>query len=218
MFSLQPPRHISTLPRLCENLTDGMIALLNRGGMMRGFVQGADRQQRATSSSVLRPTADIAQYSRHVSAKRGRVISLALNKTIDKPPQICLCSRPDFFQTLADLRSFRAGTSASRREACARQPVLCDPRPQRLICGPPLRDLQVSQHIPWPVCRNIRSGDRNTEMVFDRVTVVGGFNMTDNGGTETHPPGAHWLERNPVTIEYRYRGAPPKRLRSTIYI
>jgi transposase len=45
MFYLTPPRHISTLPRLCENLTDAMIPLLNRGGMMKGFVQGADRQQ-----------------------------------------------------------------------------------------------------------------------------------------------------------------------------
>jgi hypothetical protein len=27
------------------NLTDAMIPLLNRGGMMKGFVQGADRQQ-----------------------------------------------------------------------------------------------------------------------------------------------------------------------------
>jgi transposase len=32
-------------PRLCENLTDAMIPFLNRGGMMKGFVQGADRQQ-----------------------------------------------------------------------------------------------------------------------------------------------------------------------------
>src|SRR5436190_11463724 len=31
--------------RLCENPTDAMIALLNRGGVMKGFVQGADRQQ-----------------------------------------------------------------------------------------------------------------------------------------------------------------------------
>src|SRR5580698_2702491 len=30
---------------LCENPTDGMISLLNRGGMMKGFVEGADRQQ-----------------------------------------------------------------------------------------------------------------------------------------------------------------------------
>src|SRR5438552_16099527 len=30
---------------LCENQTDAMIPLLNRGGMMKGFVQGADRQQ-----------------------------------------------------------------------------------------------------------------------------------------------------------------------------
>src|SRR6202049_4684541 len=30
---------------LCENLTDAMIPLLNRGGIMKGFVQGADRQQ-----------------------------------------------------------------------------------------------------------------------------------------------------------------------------
>ena len=30
--------------RLCENLTDAMFPLLNRG-MMKGFVQGADRQQ-----------------------------------------------------------------------------------------------------------------------------------------------------------------------------
>jgi hypothetical protein len=32
--------------RLCENLTDAMIPVLNREGMMTGFVQGADRQQR----------------------------------------------------------------------------------------------------------------------------------------------------------------------------
>src|SRR4029077_1337934 len=31
--------------RLCENLTDAMIPLLNRGGIMKGFVEGADRQQ-----------------------------------------------------------------------------------------------------------------------------------------------------------------------------
>src|SRR2546430_3795622 len=31
--------------RLCENPTDAMIPLLNRGGVMKGFVQGADRQQ-----------------------------------------------------------------------------------------------------------------------------------------------------------------------------
>src|SRR6476619_7273240 len=30
---------------LCENLIDAMIPLLNRGGLMKGFVQGADRQQ-----------------------------------------------------------------------------------------------------------------------------------------------------------------------------
>ena len=29
----------------CENPTDAMIPLLNRGGVMEGFVQGADRQQ-----------------------------------------------------------------------------------------------------------------------------------------------------------------------------
>src|SRR6478609_11332978 len=45
MLSLQPPRHIPTLPRLCETPIDAMIPLLNRGGMMKGFVQGADRQQ-----------------------------------------------------------------------------------------------------------------------------------------------------------------------------
>src|SRR5678815_2159241 len=31
--------------RLCENPIDAMIPLLNRGGMMKGFVEGADRQQ-----------------------------------------------------------------------------------------------------------------------------------------------------------------------------
>src|ERR1035437_3713111 len=31
--------------RLCKNPIDAMIPLLNRGGMMKGFVQGADRQQ-----------------------------------------------------------------------------------------------------------------------------------------------------------------------------
>src|SRR5713226_7712033 len=37
--------HVRSGSRLCENLTDAMIPLLNRGGMMKGFVQGADRQQ-----------------------------------------------------------------------------------------------------------------------------------------------------------------------------
>src|SRR6266576_5388448 len=32
-------------PRLCENPNDAMIPLLNRGGLMKGFVQGVDRQQ-----------------------------------------------------------------------------------------------------------------------------------------------------------------------------
>src|ERR1700757_387555 len=31
--------------RLCENLADAMLRLLNRGGIMKGFVEGADRQQ-----------------------------------------------------------------------------------------------------------------------------------------------------------------------------
>src|SRR6202171_2975266 len=31
--------------RPCENPIDAMVPLLNRGGMMKGFVQGADRQQ-----------------------------------------------------------------------------------------------------------------------------------------------------------------------------
>src|SRR5438132_2887440 len=31
--------------RLCENPIDAMVPLLNRGGMMKGFVQGVDRQQ-----------------------------------------------------------------------------------------------------------------------------------------------------------------------------
>src|SRR4029453_15411797 len=30
---------------LCRNLTDAMIPQLNRGGMMKGFVEGTDRQQ-----------------------------------------------------------------------------------------------------------------------------------------------------------------------------
>jgi hypothetical protein len=30
---------------MCENLTDAMIPVLTREGMMAGFVQGADRQQ-----------------------------------------------------------------------------------------------------------------------------------------------------------------------------
>src|ERR1700739_1387618 len=37
--------HVRFGSRLCENLTDAMIPLLNRGEMMKGFVQGADRQQ-----------------------------------------------------------------------------------------------------------------------------------------------------------------------------
>ena len=42
-----PPRvaRVRSGSRLCENLTDAMIPLLNRGGMMKGFVEGADRQQ-----------------------------------------------------------------------------------------------------------------------------------------------------------------------------
>src|ERR1035437_4366321 len=51
------PRPVNTYPappnvndvrcgsRLCKNPIDAMIPLLNRGGMMKGFVQGADRQQ-----------------------------------------------------------------------------------------------------------------------------------------------------------------------------
>src|SRR4029079_1355573 len=38
-------REVRSGSRLCENLTDAMIPLLNCGGMMKGFVQGADRQQ-----------------------------------------------------------------------------------------------------------------------------------------------------------------------------
>src|SRR5258705_8777861 len=37
--------HVRNGSRLCENLTDAMIPLLNRGGLMKGFVQEADRQQ-----------------------------------------------------------------------------------------------------------------------------------------------------------------------------
>ena len=41
--------------RLCENLTDAMIPLLNRGGMMKGFVEGADRQQTTLHGVERRP-------------------------------------------------------------------------------------------------------------------------------------------------------------------
>src|SRR6266446_2845316 len=37
--------HVRFGSRLCENPTDAMIPSLNRGGVMKGFVQGADRQQ-----------------------------------------------------------------------------------------------------------------------------------------------------------------------------
>src|SRR6202142_3804658 len=37
--------HVRCGSRLCENPTDAMIPFLNRGGMMKGFVQGVDRQQ-----------------------------------------------------------------------------------------------------------------------------------------------------------------------------
>src|SRR5271154_2551927 len=37
--------HVRKGPSLCENSTDAMIPLLNRGGIMKGFVQEADRQQ-----------------------------------------------------------------------------------------------------------------------------------------------------------------------------
>ena len=40
-----PGRYFRFGPRLCENLTDAMIPVLNREGMMAGFIQGADRQQ-----------------------------------------------------------------------------------------------------------------------------------------------------------------------------
>src|SRR5665647_2716097 len=39
------PTHVRCGSRLCENPIDAMVPLLNRGGMMKGFVQGADRQQ-----------------------------------------------------------------------------------------------------------------------------------------------------------------------------
>jgi hypothetical protein len=44
-FRIDLGRYVSYGSRLCENLTDAMIPLLNRGGIMKGFVEGADRQQ-----------------------------------------------------------------------------------------------------------------------------------------------------------------------------
>jgi transposase len=38
-------REVRSGSRLCKNPIDAMIPLLNRGGLMKGFVQGADRQQ-----------------------------------------------------------------------------------------------------------------------------------------------------------------------------
>src|SRR6266480_6852607 len=37
--------HVCIGSRLCKNPVDAMIPLLNRGGLMKGFVQGVDRQQ-----------------------------------------------------------------------------------------------------------------------------------------------------------------------------
>ena len=45
MRSLLSTNDVRFGSRLCENPIDAMIPLLNRGGMMKGFVQGADRQQ-----------------------------------------------------------------------------------------------------------------------------------------------------------------------------
>ena len=41
----EPPARVRSGSRLCEDPIDAMIPLLNRGEMMKGFVQGADRQQ-----------------------------------------------------------------------------------------------------------------------------------------------------------------------------
>jgi hypothetical protein len=95
----------------------------SRGFLPCRFAYAGPRVRRATV--VGPPSANLH--------KSGHVILLALVKTVDKPRQICLGSRPDLFQTLADLRSFRTGPCFSGREARARQPVLCDPRPQRLV-------------------------------------------------------------------------------------
>ena len=43
--SLSEGGKVSSWSRPCENLIDAMVPLLNRGGMMKGFVQGADRWQ-----------------------------------------------------------------------------------------------------------------------------------------------------------------------------
>src|SRR4051812_37004155 len=46
MARLPLKAQVGLWPRLCENPVDAMILLLNRAGeVMRGFVQGADRQQ-----------------------------------------------------------------------------------------------------------------------------------------------------------------------------
>jgi hypothetical protein len=45
-YSLKLPSRVRFRARLCENPIDAMIPLLNRRGeVMKGFVQGADRQQ-----------------------------------------------------------------------------------------------------------------------------------------------------------------------------
>src|SRR5258705_2473802 len=44
--------------RLCENPIDAMIPLLNRGGLMKGFVQRADRQQTTLLPECLDDWAD----------------------------------------------------------------------------------------------------------------------------------------------------------------
>ena len=74
--------------RLCENLTDAMIPVLNREGMMAGFVQAADRQQTTmlrTSCAIpdnigfcsySRPSYPVRRYrlaeTRHTSVSRKR--------------------------------------------------------------------------------------------------------------------------------------------------
>ena len=45
MEPMEPNVRVGSRP--CENPIDAMIPLLNREGMMKGFVQGADRQQTA---------------------------------------------------------------------------------------------------------------------------------------------------------------------------
>jgi hypothetical protein len=59
--------------RPCENPIDAMVPLLNRGGMMKGFVQEADRQQ-TTLLHLLRGVAFRSRRRRRSRRRGGRML------------------------------------------------------------------------------------------------------------------------------------------------